>query len=54
MLQSARLLKKAGGRKVWGKYHGTTMNQTERIGQLVQTLIAGTHPWPVDASLSDA
>ena len=33
----------AAGKGFMGGKHVTTMNQTERIGQLVQTLIAGTH-----------
>ena len=44
----------AAGKGFTGGKHVTTVNRTERIGQLAQTLIAGTHPWPVDASLSDA
>ena len=31
---AAKRLQVCGGEKVWGKYRGTTMNQTVRIGQL--------------------
>ena len=44
--KNARLLKKAGGRKVWGKYRGTTMNQTVRVGQLVKVLASTSVPRP--------
>ena len=40
---SSRAAEKGGGKPVCGRKHATTMNQTDRIGQLLQKLVAGTH-----------